>query len=164
MKKELPRMVVLTSSVDVGAPAQLVWHVLTGLEKYPEWNPYFRYAFGIVAAGETVVLGATLHEGFGKPRRGPVRVVTATPGVELRWTSRFLAPGIMDADHRFVLTEVSPTRTTMTQSEKLTGLLPPISPSLLRKIHAKSGEFDRALKARAEELADGQASTTGDLA
>lgn len=143
----------LTSTVDVDAPAHVVWRALTDFESYPDWNPYYRSASGVAAAGETVLLGATLDEGFGKPRQGPVRVVTATPGTELRWTSRFLLPGLMDADHRFTLTALSSTRTTLAQSEKLTGLLVTLSPAMMKKIQVKLGEFDLALKSRAEGLA-----------
>jgi hypothetical protein len=145
-------MTTLTSSVHIDAPVRVVWCALADLDSYPDWNPYYRSASGIVAAGETILLAATLDEGFGKPRRGPVRVVTATPGEELRWTSRFLLPGLMDADHRFTLTESSPTRTTVTQAEEFTGLLVRLTPSVLKRIHVKFGELDLALKARAEEL------------
>jgi hypothetical protein len=146
------RMTTLASSVHIDAPAHIVWQALTDLERYPDWNPYYRSASGVVAVGETILLDATLDEGFGKPRRGPVRVVAAIPGKELRWTSRFLLPGVMDADHRFTLTESSPTRTTVTQSEEFAGLLVRLAPSVLKKVHAKFGELDLALKTRAEEL------------
>jgi hypothetical protein len=145
-------MTTLTSSIHIDAPAHIVWQALTDLERYPDWNPYYRAASGVVAVGETILLDATLDEGFGKPRRGPVRVVTATPDKEIRWTSRYLIPGLMDADHRFMFTESSPTRTTLTQSEDFTGVLVRMTPSLLRRIHAKFGELDRALKVHAEEL------------
>ncbi|MFT2751372.1 SRPBCC family protein [Clavibacter sp. Sh2088] len=64
-------MTTLTSSVHIEAPAHVVWHALTDLERYPEWDPYYRSASGVVAVGGTILPDATLDEGFGKPDAAP---------------------------------------------------------------------------------------------
>jgi len=32
--------ITITTSVEIDAPKQLVWDVLTEFSAYPEWNPY----------------------------------------------------------------------------------------------------------------------------
>ena len=55
---------VLTTPLDIHAPADLVWKILVDFDRYPEWNPLNRFFYldTRAAAGETVTFG---------PRWGP---------------------------------------------------------------------------------------------
>ena len=35
-----PDAIVVSETVDINAPASVVWDILVDLEKYPEWNPF----------------------------------------------------------------------------------------------------------------------------
>lgn len=138
----------ISSSIDIDAPAKAVWATLTDLESYPSWNPYFREASGEVAIGQTLILQAALTEDRVATSRA--RVLVAEPGVELRWASRLILPGIFDAQHRFTLVPRTPERIRFVQTEKLSGLLVPFARSLIANIQDRSAALDEALKHRVE--------------
>lgn len=46
----------MKESVIINAQPQVVWSVLTDLEKYPEWNPFFVEAKGPLRRGEKRIL------------------------------------------------------------------------------------------------------------
>lgn len=50
-----PSTLVRSISVEIEAPASVVWHVLTDLDRYPEWNPF------CLTAESTLELGAPVH-------------------------------------------------------------------------------------------------------
>jgi uncharacterized protein YndB with AHSA1/START domain len=41
----------LASEVEVDAPAERVWHLLTDFAAYPGWNPFIRQASGELRGG-----------------------------------------------------------------------------------------------------------------
>ena len=42
----------LHSEIEINAPAQHVWEVLTDFASYPQWNPFIRRASGVPRTGE----------------------------------------------------------------------------------------------------------------
>ena len=50
-----PEILVASDPVEIGAPAMLVWDILTDLPRYCEWNPF------CVSAISTLELGAPVH-------------------------------------------------------------------------------------------------------
>lgn len=40
-----------TCSIDLQAPIELVWAVLSNIDSYPEWNPLIPRAVGTLAPG-----------------------------------------------------------------------------------------------------------------
>jgi len=49
-----PAIVVSSDSVEIGAPASIVWEILTDLDRYGEWNPF------CVSAKSTFEIGAPI--------------------------------------------------------------------------------------------------------
>ena len=45
----------LRTTIDIDAPASVVWDVLTDLDAYADWNPFIVSASGMVATGERLV-------------------------------------------------------------------------------------------------------------
>ena len=142
-------MTTITTSIDIDAPAQLVWDTLTDLQSYPRWNPYFREASGRVAVGQTLTLQACVTGDRTSTARP--RVVVATEPTEIRWVSRLGLPGLLDTEHSFTLTPQSPDRTRLVQAEQLTGLLVPLARRTIANIEVRFVELDEALKRRVEE-------------
>ena len=138
----------LASEVEVDAPSERVWDVLTDFAAYPEWNPFIRHASGELREG------ARLKVVIQPPDR---RATTFRPVVtrfvpvrELRWLGRLGLPKVFDGEHIHQLEALGENRTRYLQSERLSGLLVgPLSRQLddtLRGFEA----MNQALKARAE--------------
>lgn len=49
-------MPTITTAIDVDAPRDAVWTVLTDLEAYPDWNPHVTSAEGELREGSTLEL------------------------------------------------------------------------------------------------------------
>ena len=112
-------MKTVSATTQIDAPPMAVWAVLTDLSRYPEWNPLFREASGEVAVGERITLRA-VQPANGRLMTVKAKIVTASPGAELRWASAL--PGIMSGEHSFVLTPLNE-GTRLAQTEIYGGLL-----------------------------------------
>src|SRR5580658_9903290 len=112
-------MKTMSATIQIHAPPEAVWAVLTDLSRYPEWNPLFREASGEVAVGKRIKLRSA-HPANGRMMTVKPKIVAAEPGAELRWTSSL--PGIISGEHSFTLSPVDG-GTRLVQSESFRGLL-----------------------------------------
>ncbi|KNB50841.1 SRPBCC domain-containing protein [Streptomyces caatingaensis] len=136
--------------IDIGAPPARVWEVLTDFGHYGDWNPFVREASGSVTVGARLRLRT--HPAGRRPRTVRPRVCAVVPGRELGWRGRLLVPGLLDREHRFVLTDLDGGGTRLVQHERFTGVLVPL---LRRRILAGTGDldtFNQALRKRAEAV------------
>jgi hypothetical protein len=139
----------LRREIEIDAPLERVWAVLTDFAVYPEWNPFIRR------------IGGDLHEGARlEVRIEPpgARAMTFKPTVraleanrELRWLGRLLLPGIFDGEHSLRIEPLDGGRSRFVQSERFTGLLVGLVPGTLAKTEAGFEQMNTALKARVEQ-------------
>ncbi|MFB6178519.1 MAG: SRPBCC family protein [Halorientalis sp.] len=152
----------LETTIDIDAPAAVVWRVLTDFAAYPEWNDYMRVE-------GTAAEGATLRVAPG-PRAGSMptftpRVLRAEPDYELRWLGRLYVRGLFDGEHCFTIESLGTERSRLTQAEQFSGLL--AGPILRRYGERTAANFEatnRALKQRSEQLAREDVPARDDLA
>jgi len=140
----------LVTSVDIDAPTETVWEVLTDFEAYHDWNPRTRIT-GTAAEGEQLVV-APGPDAEGMPTFRPT--VLRADGTELRWLGHLYVRGLFDGEHRFVVEDLADGRSRLTQSESFGGVL--VRPIMrLYGEDTKSGfeAVNAALKARAESIA-----------
>ncbi|SDI32212.1 SRPBCC family protein [Nonomuraea jiangxiensis] len=76
-------MRVIDSSIEIAAPPEEVWAILTDFAKYEEWNPFILQAEGTAAAGATLRLNIRPPGGTARP--SPARW---SPSSGERWTGR----------------------------------------------------------------------------
>jgi hypothetical protein len=144
-----PVMRELIRAIDIDAPAETVWQILTDLPRFSEWNPFIREARGRLAVGGTVKVRA--HPPLGIPLRFQATVLACEENRELRWRGQVLASWLASGEHCFTLEPAGPGRVRFVQREIFGGLLPRLARWLLER--QAGGGFDamnRALKARAE--------------
>ena len=126
----------VNTTVDINAPKQLVWDVLTDFAAYNEWNPYMR--IGGIARVETklsVHMGAAGGRGFAfKPT-----VLAATPGVELRWLGTLGFGGILDGEHFFILDRNADGTTHLTHGERYSAALVALTKPFLKEARSQAG-------------------------
>jgi hypothetical protein len=150
----------LTTHVEIDAPPERVWDVLTDFDRYDEWNPFMRIAG---RANE----GAHLHVELVPPGARTARfrpsVTRSDPDRELRWQGHLWTRGLFDGEHRFVLEPLDDgTRTSLTHAESVSGALTPIIWRLVGDATERGFEaMNAALKQRVESIggseADGEA-------
>jgi len=139
----------IRSAIEIRAPLDAVWRILTDFSAYPEWNPHIRQVRGNPRLGGRL----TIHSQPPKGRRVVLRpkVVTWSPPTELRWRGTFISRFLFTGEHGFKLEELADTRVRFHQDETFTGLLVPIY-ARLRLPRTREGfhEANEALRERAE--------------
>ena len=142
----------LVSEIEIQAPPDTVWAVLTDFPAYPDWNP-----IEIEMHGEPVV-GTQLHHTSKLPGRKPMRfsptIVAADPGRVLAWEGRVVIPYLFDVHHRFELSPATTEGTRLRQSERFSGLLVPFLAKTLRQTQEAFEIANQAIKSRAESIAN----------
>lgn len=141
------RMKTMSATIQIDAPPEAVWGVLTDLDRYPEWNPLFREAYGQVTVGNRITLRST-HPANGRLMTVKPKITVADPGAELRWVSSL--PGIISGEHRFALTPTDG-GTRLEQSETFRGLLAAFPSKTFTEAEASFRALNEALKKRAED-------------
>jgi len=142
--------VTVHTEIEINAPAQRVWEVLTDLAAYPEWNPMIRRASGELKTGSRLKIyfnptgkrGSTFHP----------KLLVVEPNRELRWQGQPGVPYIIESEHFFIITPIGGNRVRLTHDMIFYGLIIPF----IRNIVIKSSEgpfikMNRALKERAEK-------------
>jgi hypothetical protein len=138
------------TEIEIDAPAETVWSVLTDFGAYPEWNPYTRIE-GEARVGERLRVSPGPEAGRAPTFRPRVLVAD---GRELRWLGHLLTPGLFDGEHSFAIEELEGGRSKLTQSEEFSGLLVrPIMRFVGEDTEANFRGVNGALAARAEALA-----------
>ncbi len=139
------------SEIDIDAPPEVVWAVLTDLDGYQDWNPFVVSSNGKVAVGERLTNRIEPPGGKGMTFKPTVTVVETDQVFE--WLGRLGVPGIFDGRHRFELA-ATPSGTHFTQSESFKGALVRFLKGSLDDHTMKGFEgMNRALKDRAEAQA-----------
>jgi len=146
-------MQTLHASIDIDAPADLVWRIVTDFDRYPEWNPFIVRAAGEQRVGGrldvTIRAPGTRAVGF-KPR-----VLDLQPGRLIRWKGRLWVPGLFDGRHALVVEERPGGTSRFTTHEEVTGILLPFLGKVMRASQEGFEQMAAALRRRAEEATGG---------
>ena len=143
----------LSTHVDIDAPPDRVWGVLTDLAAYPAWNPFIVRAEGTVETGRR--LTRRMQPAGGRAMTLRPRLVEVTVPRRLRWRGTLGVPGLMDVEHTFDL-EPRGSGTRLIHQETFRGLLVPLTAaSLDRNTLPAFVAMNEALKSRAEHSRSG---------
>jgi hypothetical protein len=117
-------MRTLGTEVEIAAPPDVVWDVLTDLDRYAEWNPFVREAAGRADVGARLEL---LIQPVGGRAMAFRPVVTAAErGRRFAWLGRLWGvPGLFEGAHRFDLSPTA-TGTRLVHGEDFRGVLVPV--------------------------------------
>jgi len=138
----------LRTAIDIDAPPELVWEVLSDLDAYPQWNPFITSATGTLEVGGRLTL--TMQPVGARRVTMRPTVLEATPGRRLRWLGRVVVPGLFDAEHRFTISGRDG-GSRLAQEESFRGVLAPLmARSLHRHTLPAFHAMNEAVKRRAE--------------
>jgi hypothetical protein len=143
----------LHTEIDIEATPDVVWDVLTDLDRYADWNPFITSSSATLEVGETMV--NVMQAPGGKAMTIKPRITELENEKTFEWLGSLGFRGVFDGRHRF---EIHPatTGTRLMQSETFSGVLV----RLLRKAldtKTKAGfeAMNVALKTRAESVHGG---------
>ncbi|WP_174296581.1 SRPBCC domain-containing protein [Sphingomonas bacterium] len=138
---------VLTS-IEIAAPPERVWRILTDFSAYPEWNPFVQSISGTVKPGEK--LSVSIRPPGGRTMAFKPTVLVARNNQELRWRGRLILPGLFDGEHFF---QLSPAKdgTLLKHGENFSGLIVRMmGSSTFEQTGRGFAAMNEALKKRAE--------------
>lgn len=138
----------LHTNIDIDAPPEVVWQILTDLERYPEWNSFITSSVGEPQIGTKLINRMEPPGGRAVTFKPTVTVVESEKTFE--WLGRLGMRGVFDGRHRFDLEKTS-RGTRLTQSESFEGVLVRVfRKSLDTQTKAGFEAMNVALKERAE--------------
>lgn len=140
-------METIETEIEIDAPVETVWEVITDLDAYHEWNPFIPTASGDPRVGERIRIRVEPPGSFGGTFRP--RVEVHEPNRRLVWLGRLGLPGLFDGRHELAAESLSESRTRFVQRETFSGLLVPL---FFREDAVRRGyeSMNAALKERAE--------------
>jgi hypothetical protein len=138
----------LRTQIEIAAPKEKVWGILSDFPAYPHWNPFIKSISGELRTGAK--LDVRLQPPGGKGITLHPQVTSAVPGQELKWLGHLLVPRIFDGEHHFLIHEKSADAVTFVQEEVFQGILVPLTRKLLEATKQGFDDMNEALKKRAE--------------
>ena len=90
----------IADAIKIAATPKDVWAVLTELDNYPQWHPFYQSVTGQLAVGSTLTIKTTSPR-TGEPTTLKVKVLAVDAGSELTWASQMV--GITTIKRRFLL-------------------------------------------------------------
>ncbi|WP_285031681.1 SRPBCC domain-containing protein [Mycolicibacterium sp. lyk4-40-TYG-92] len=83
-----PSTLVRSITVEIDAPAAIVWEVLTDLENYPQWNPFCISAVSTLEMGAAVEMVLADYTGVGGTSTNTEYVCAVVPERLISWEMR----------------------------------------------------------------------------
>jgi hypothetical protein len=138
----------LRTEIEIQAPPEQVWQILTDLDQYPGWNPFIHHAIGKAKVGEKVDI--TFRTGS-KEMTLHCKVIKVEPNRELCWKYHVLLPALFQGEHSFVIEPIGDNKVRFIDREIFTGMLIPLQAKDI-DTNSRRGfeEMDKALKAKVE--------------
>jgi hypothetical protein len=141
-------MRTVDTQIEIAAPAERVWNLLTDFGAFPDWNPFMRRVEG------APIVGTRLEVTIQPPGRGPTTfkptVLEADANHQLGWLGRLLFPGVFDGRHTLTIQGDDGGRSVFRQREVFTGILVPFLAGMLHDTERGFVKMNEALKQRAE--------------
>jgi len=139
----------LKTEIDIEAPRERVWEILTDLGSYSKWNPMIRKAKGKIRVGARLKVRFEPEGSKGHTFRPKLTVVE--PDRELRWLGWPRFPKVFDMDHYWLLEPRGAGRTHLEHGSMMYGLVVPFLPSkVVNSTREPFEAMNRAMKERAE--------------
>ena len=140
----------ITSEIEIDAPAETIWAILSDFESYPKWSQFIKSIDGKSEVGAP--LSVCIHCEGQKPMTFAPQVQEMIPNVLLSWLGGMWGKKwLFLGEHFFNLTPIDENRTRLTHGENFSGwLLPLVWKAIGESTEKGFSHFNEALKKRAE--------------
>ena len=151
----------IRSAIEIRAPLETVWRVLSDFPSYRDWNPHLREVRGRPRQGGRLMV-LSQPPGARALALRP-RLLIWRPPYEFRWRATFISRHLFSGEHGFRLETHSEDRVRFVHDETFRGLLVPLY-SLVRMSATRRGfaQMNEALRDRAESIAAAQTTPADD--
>lgn len=139
----------LRTEIDINAPVEKVWSILTDFDSYPDWNPFIKLFEGRPIEGGTFKV--TIHQPEAKPMTFKPKCLKLEVDKEFRWLGSLFFKGLFDGEHIFELHDMGNGTTHFVQREKFNGVLVPI---LWKQLDTQARKGFEMMNAKLKELAE----------
>ncbi|MBB5916957.1 uncharacterized protein YndB with AHSA1/START domain [Nocardia transvalensis] len=140
----------IDDSVDIDAPAEVVWKVLTDFPAYGEWNPFVGECRTTLEPGDAIDMRVRLVGPRPMAQREWVR--SHTPGTEFSYAMKPIPLGALHSLRSHTLTPLEGGRCRYTSHFEIAGWLQPLVTGLLgAALRRGFGGMTAAVKRRAEQ-------------
>lgn len=144
----------MRTEVEIDAPPERVWSVLTALQSYHEWNPAIIAASGDLRVGSRLTLRFQPIGTSGYTFRPKLLVVD--PPRELRWLGWPRVPLVFDTEHYFAIAPIGDRRARLEHGLLAYGLGAPFAARAIDRVTRRHfDEMNQALKERTEKMNGG---------
>ena len=138
------------TEIDIGAPVEKVWDLLTDFKNFELWNPFIRKIEGTPTLGTKIKIH--LHTSGGRSRSYQPEITKLEPFKELRWFGKSTIPGIFNGERIFILKPIEGNQIKFIHKEIFTGILVHLVGNRLDKdMYNSFISMNEALKNRAEK-------------
>ena len=139
-------MRTLEHSIEIPAPVDEVWEVLSATDEFSAWNPFITRLDGRLALGERLVVTIRPRD---KSMTFRPTVVAVESARLVRWKGRLGVRGIFDGEHELRLEPTPSGGTRFTQRETFSGVLVPLMRGVLDDTRGGFAAMNQALHDRA---------------
>jgi len=145
-------MYEIETSLDIDAPKERVWDVLTAFREWDEWNPVITGMHAVLSPNTP--LSFFLRMG-GRVHKIKAEMARVTHGKELRWRGppSWLLGRVFRGEHHLIVEPVAGGKSRIVHGERLEGIALPILWRKMRPdLEAAYSKMNQAMKVRAESL------------
>lgn len=147
---------VIGHDLEVDAPAERVWEVITDLDRYGEWNPFVPECRSSLRPGEPIDMKVKL---LGPPQSQREYITDRDEGRGFAYSMKPMPLGALSSWRSHAIEPLDAGRSRYRSHFQLDGWLAPVVRALLgRKLEAGFESMSHAVKKRAEEFAREQRS------
>jgi hypothetical protein len=142
---------VVDEVIDIDAPCETVWTVITDLPSYGEWNPFVVSCRSTLVVGDPIEMRVVLFRGFPQGQRETI--FEHRPGERLCYGLDGGALGAIVSRRSHELQVLAPGRTRYRSHFELSGWLAPVVGGLLGgRLQRGFGLMTAGIRQRAEQL------------
>jgi len=139
----------ITTEIEINAPVEKVWAVLTDFNNYPKWNPFIISIDGDIKEGKQFKV--ILQQPDSKPMTFKPICLKLEKNKEFRWLGHLFIAGLFDGEHIFELQALNDGKTRFIQKENFKGLLVPL---LWKQLDTKTRAGFELMNEKVKELAE----------
>lgn len=145
----------VAETLDVAAPAETVWRVVTDFPRYAEWNPFVVACRSTLEPGSTIEMRVRVLPFVAQPQRE--RVFEHVPGRRMRYGIDPMPLGALRSSRAHEVEAVGPDRSRYVSTFALDGWLAPVVATLFgARLERGFAAMSAGIKTRAEALHAGR--------